>query len=235
MFDVSYAVWRKFPVLYQNPPSDDLSEEDFLEKFEKFEGDFREGIARSHPWESYKRNLRASTYYVGCSKAHEEPGQNAELRLFHSTQMPFFQKLQDDLEAQTKLNDKQQEIITALVFRYLTEQLPPSPYKGKTTSTDRWQEFWKDAIIKENADQTLGTHPLTSLHNELSGGKRVVDASGRITEKSKEGMKGNLYKTGENLFSTLSTNIHKYKGTKEAFMLWETISGGKPVESYFVL
>lgn len=63
--------------------------------------------------------------------------------------MPFFQKLQDDLEAQIKLNAERQEIITALVFRHLIEHLPPNPYKNTTNATDRWLEFWKDAVIHE--------------------------------------------------------------------------------------
>lgn len=50
--------------------------------------------------------------------------------------MPFFQKLQDDLEAQIKLNAEQQEIITALVFRHLIEHLPPNLYKNTKNATD---------------------------------------------------------------------------------------------------
>lgn len=57
-----------------------------------------------------------------------------------------------------------------------------------------------------------GTHPLTSFHNDSTGSKRVVDADNKITAKSQEGMKGHVYRVGDELYGTLSANIHKYKG-----------------------
>ena len=211
-------IWKTIPPSPSEPSLDEDDEPLTLEErianwTENFKYEFDQAIENSRAWKRYKRNLRAFTYYVGCSTAHEEPEENlAELQLFYSTQMPFFKKLQDDLHTRIKLNGQQQEIITALVFRHLTEQLPPSPYKGKTSSTDRWQEFWKDALIKENKDKHLGTHPLTNLHKSLSGDRRVVDARNAITSTSQEGAKGHLYRVGVELFSTLSTNIHKYNG-----------------------
>ncbi|KAH7086249.1 hypothetical protein FB567DRAFT_603108 [Paraphoma chrysanthemicola] len=177
----------------------------------QYEEKFNEGLTRSSPWKLLTANLRDFAHYIGCPKAYDAPkGTIAAMRLFNSTQMPFFQKLQNDLEDQKRINNKQQEIITALVFRHLTESLPPQPYKGHTDSTKRWQVFWTDAIKKESQDKALNTHPLTHVHNYFSGTKRVVGASGQGTDKSQEGMKGNLYRAGEELFGTLSTNIHKY-------------------------
>ena len=110
--------------------------------------------------------MKKFTYAVGCPEAHDDPEPNiAELRKFHATRMPFFQKLQDDLKAQIKINAEQQEIITALVFRHLIEHLPPNPYKNRTNATDRWLEFWKDAVIHE-FDHHPENHPLKGLVNE---------------------------------------------------------------------
>jgi hypothetical protein len=181
--------------------------------------EYEKGVANSHSWRIYKDNLRPFTLHVGCPKAHDEPEDNIkELRLFHSTQMPFFQKLQDDLQNQIKINDKQQEIITALVFRHLMENLP-KPYNaqdgGPRDSTGRWQLFWEDAIKKENDDKSKGTHPLTHLHNYISGEPRVISnekgKEGEITEESIKGGKGQVFKAGHDLYSMLSTSIHKYK------------------------
>ena len=169
-------------------------------------------------------------YNVGCPEAYEDPRRNiAALRQFHSTQMPFFQKLQDDLQAQIKVNNKQQEIITALIFRHLIEHLPPNPYKSKTNATDRWLAFWEDAVRTEYVRPT--DHPLKGLVNEKvfpplsdplvevstkqpvtrTSTRRSIDRDfikGRIDEV---GGKAQMYRFGKELFGIMSKNIHAYE------------------------
>lgn len=176
--------------------------------------DDEEHLGNSYWWYIFTRNLRAFTLHVGCPRRHYEPCDNIkELRLFHSSQMPFFQKLQNDLQTQITLNNQQQEIITALVFRHLTEQLPGLGNGGN--STQRWQNFWKDAFRKEFTVQEENMHPLPGLLNKLCGeGKknRVVNEKGEIMEGVETGQKGQVFRIGQDLFGTLSTSIHMYKG-----------------------
>jgi len=180
----------------------------------------------------FNSQLKAFTHHVGCPKAYEEPEMNlAELRLFNATRMPFFQKLQNDLQAQIALNKKQQEIITALVFRHLAEHLPPRtrtnaslPRYDSRNSTDNWQKFWKEAIIEENNGYRISpgeVHPLTNLQDMFAGSRGVVvtppaprstvPGLPTITDESKKGLKGNGYRSGDELYAELSTSIHQYR------------------------
>ena len=180
--------------------------------------------------ETYLPNVKKFTYHVGCPKAYEDPRLNiAALRHFHSTRMPFFQKLQGDLQAQIEVNNKQQEIITALVFRHLIEHLPPNPYKNKTNATDRWLAFWEDAVRTEYVRPT--DHPLEGLVNEkvfplLSdplvevSTKHLVtrNSTGRSVDRDfvkgiidEVGEKAQTYRFGKELFGVMSKNIHAYE------------------------
>ena len=179
---------------------------------------------------TYDTNIKTFTYEVGCPEAHKEPHRNvAELRKFHANQMPFFQKLQDDLQAQIKVNNKQQEIITALVFRHLIEHLPPNPYKRKTNATDRWLAFWEDAVRTEYVRPT--DHPLKGLVNEkvfpplsdplveFSTKQPVTrNSTGRSVDRDfikgtidEVGEKAQMYRFGKELFGIMSKNIHAYE------------------------
>lgn len=196
---------------------------------DKIQIHLRDGMLRDKKWTSYKRKLREFTYQVGCAKAHEDPKKNiAELRFFQSTQMPYVAKLQGDLQDQIRLNTQQREIITALVFRYLIENLPPNPYKLKTNATDRWQAFWKDMFIKQYKD-SIGGHPIEGLIN-----KGIVESrNGQydITDHSSSGGKGLKYRTGRYLYSTLSTTIHEYEGGGEGGYIVGDDQWGPPIRA----
>ncbi|KAL9037364.1 MAG: hypothetical protein Q9214_005736 [Letrouitia sp. 1 TL-2023] len=158
--------------------------------------------------EAYYGNIKNFTYKLGCPKAHDNPLRNiVEMRKLHATQMPFFQKLQDDLQDQIRRNNEQQEIITALVFRHLLEHLPPGKTEGGDRNTGpRWQKFWEEASRKELGNmkkQNNADHPMQGL--------MAKDAIDKGTNKFKDGAKGHLFRTGKILYSTLSDNIHNYK------------------------
>ena len=182
----------------------------------------------------YDTNIKNFTYEVGYPEAHTDPQRNvAELRKFHATQMPFFQKLQTDLQAQIRMNNEQREIITGLVFRHLIEHLPPNPYKNKTNATDRWLAFWEDAVRTEYVRPR--DHPLRGLVNEkvfprLSNS--LVDSSTQqpVTRNStgksvdrdfvrgtidEVGEKAQMYRLGKELFGIMSKNIHAYEAKGE--------------------
>lgn len=215
MLEIAFAAWINNP-FYRPPqstlvPMADVGEQ-FLEALHSLEDHYYEGLASSGPWSDYKRNLQAFTLHVGCPKSHDNPEENiAELRLFNSTQMPFFQKLQDDLKTQTDIINKQQEIITAVVFRHLIEQLPERT--ENENSTDAWQRFWTRAITREMEypKNMKHNHPLGHVHNILTGSLRVKIVNGKVADSI--GRKGLLFQTGQDLFSTLSSCIHMYNGT----------------------
>jgi hypothetical protein len=188
----------------------------------------------------YYSNIKKFALKVGCPEAHEDAERNiAELRKFNATQMPFFQKLQDDLQAKIKENNQQQEIITALVFRHLIEHLPPNPYRNRTNATDRWLAFWEDAVKKEYNDPTK--HPLQGLVDEKIFPKlpaplvnpttnvpmtrgttgKIVDRDTSATAAIDErGEKAQMYRLGKELFGILSKNIHAFEGKgKEGYQI----------------
>jgi len=152
---------------------------------------------------AYNSNVKRLTYKIGCAEAHQDPERNiAELRKFHATQMPFFAKLQDDFQAQIKENNEQKEIITALVFRHLLENLPPSQTRsGDTNSTPRRREFWGNAARKELGNQ----HPDHPLHGLMP--PNAITSTGVFSA----GKTGHSFRTGSDLHGTLSENIHSYK------------------------
>lgn len=227
---MSMKAWDNAPLFnFKRDPTTPLSWDEhgavFLDHMHRLKQKYENGVANSHSWCTYKDNIRAFTLHVGCPVAHDEPEENIkELRLFHAKQMPFFQKLQDDLQNQININSKQQEIITALSFRHLIEQLPEprtrKEYGSSTKSTPRWHQFWDDAIKKEKEYilQGKGTHPLTALHNYMSGNQRMISDKGEVMEGPKKNQPGQLYRYGRDLFATLSTSVHKYKeGGKDAY------------------
>jgi hypothetical protein len=176
------------------------------------EDEYNECISTSEELSYFNRSIRGLANHVGCPKSHAEFARLnlQELRRFNSTQVPFLAKLQNDLRDEMALTAKQQEIITALVFRHLLENLPdPALYKGE--ATDRWKKFWKANVINEinqRNSTTSGHHPLGSLAMD----PKIVDSSaGDITPTSTTGKKGVPYKIGSELYGLLSTNIHEYR------------------------
>jgi len=157
----------------------------------------------------FRNNLQSFAYWVGCPQTNQDPQLNiAALRLYHSTQMPFFSKLQNDLQKQIEINTKQQEIITALVFRHLLENLPLDPYSGQRKGTARWQAYWFDMVVKAIQEARAGRtgHPLEGLIDD-----GVVDPTGNITDATRADAKGLVYRQGYELYGILSENIHKYQ------------------------
>lgn len=142
--------------------------------------------------------------------------------------MPFFHKLQTDLQAQIKLNNEQREVITGLVFRHLVEHLPPNPYKNKTNATDRWLAFWEDAVRTEYVRSE--DHPLKGLVKEKvfpllsdplveSSSKQPFtrNSTGQSVDRDfvkgtidEVGEKAQMYRLGKELFGIMSKNVHAY-------------------------
>lgn len=169
----------------------------------------------------FSRSIRGLANHVGCPRAHDSDAELnlTELRRFNSTQVPFLAKLQNDLLDKIFLIDKQQEIITALVFRHLIENLPDPKVPG-VPATERWKDFWKAAVIKETQNQKNGTvgHPLESLGFKQSI-VSVDNGNSDVTEQSTKGQKGLPYKIGAELYGLLSTNIHAYKNAKSNYQV----------------
>lgn len=193
----------------------DKAERDF---FDGLKREFDAALKQSQTWQTYSRNIKAFTYHVGCPNAYEEPTSNVrELRRLHATQMPFFHKLQEDLAEQVKRNERQQLIITCLVFRYLFEHLPNRNHP-KDASLD-WKTFWKDAYIKGSQPGTKG-HPLEPLLND--GAKtfaaQLNSASNINNQKAYQTANGTVYEAGNGLYSVTSKNIHGFYGHEDKTM-----------------
>jgi hypothetical protein len=101
----------------------------------------------------------------------------------------------DKITELQKDNDRQQKIIASLSFRYLLEKLSPA---GRGGAAMRWQMFW-DAIWKEARDGHSKNPKLRDLVEAYDEKPLYLDQ---------------LNQHAKLMYSTLSTNIHKYSSGK---------------------
>jgi hypothetical protein len=80
------------------------------------------------------------------------------------------------------------------MFRHLLENLPPHPKKRMEYSND-WSNFWTTAVQAARAS-TNDKHPLTGLINRFGTSPGIEE----------------IQKVGGDLYGTLSTNIHHFRG-----------------------
>lgn len=181
-----------------------------------------------HVFINYKKKVQAFVRQVGCAKVHEEPAENiAELRLFHSTTIGYFAKLQDQYLKKVLEAKQLRHHISALKFRYLLEKLTPPCQSGTPwsdpNSGPRWMIFWERALMNEeendrNQTKNASDHALKSIvdaRNPKRGPKAPKTGTGTGTGTRtihKTGQNGQLYRTGNDLYGTLSDEIHRFQG-----------------------
>jgi hypothetical protein len=85
----------------------------------------------------------------------------------------------------------QSRIITNLSYRHLMEHLP---CHKSGSNTANWKAFWRHAL--QNAGQNA-EHPLAVLRTRFGSDQRMLEQ---------------IQKVGEDMYSTLSTNIHHFQG-----------------------
>jgi len=177
---------------------------------------------------------------------HTSPEDNfAELRLFYSTTIGYFAKLQDQY-LQKELEVKRlRRYICALEFRHLLEHLTP-PCQPGTPFTNpaagpRWEQFWKKALedeATENASSTLKAraHALKAIADARIKKRGTLDRTGKIAI-SEVGQNGQVFREGKELYGRLSDNIHMFPAREFAVEGdWDPIVGDilralKPLES----
>ena len=107
-----------------------------------------QSVNRTHIFNKYNRNLQSFVRQVGCAKVHDKPEDNiAELRLFHSTSIGYFAKLQDQYIKQQLEIKELRHYISALEFRQVLEHLPD--VKLHKDASPRWMKFWHQALEDE--------------------------------------------------------------------------------------
>ncbi|KAI1179744.1 hypothetical protein F4777DRAFT_531792 [Nemania sp. FL0916] len=171
-------------------------------------------------WICYRGKVKSFVQRVGCAKVHDEPDENiAELRLFYSTTIGYFAKLQDQyLQKELEIRNLQR-IISALQFRHLLEQLTP-PHQPGTIWSDRnsgprWMKFWEEALkveFKDYLNPSAGghSHALRSIMSARNPNRGTIDKSTGALLISTDGQKGQFYREGSNLYGLLSDEIHHF-------------------------
>lgn len=173
-------------------------------------------MKRAHVWIDYTKKVQSFVRQVGCAKIHDGPEENiAELRLFHSTTIGYFAKLQDQYLKKEIEVKKLRHHITALEFRYLLEHLPD--IKLHQDAGPRWMRFWENALNDEADNYLNGTtrvpdHALESIVEKRNPKRKFKDQTTGTMKIHTKGTKGYLHITGENLYSILSDEIHRYRG-----------------------
>jgi hypothetical protein len=171
----------------------------------------------AHVLVDYKRKVQFFVHHVGCAKGHDEPEENiAELRLFYSTTIGYFARLQDQYVKKELEVKHLRHYISALEFRHLLEHLPDISLNKD--AGPRWIKFWED-VLNDEADNALnGTartpeHALKSIVADRNPKRRFRDPTGAMKLHT-EGQNGFLYTTGKTLYSILSDEIHRYPSRK---------------------
>lgn len=183
-----------------------------------FEMELEFELGGSPIWHDYKIKVRSFVREVGCAKVHDEPEENiAELCLFHSTTIGYFASLQQQYLKELEAKELRHHI-TALEFRYLLEHLPD--INSHADAGPRWMMFWENALKAEDNSHSSGTtrvpkHALESIveaRNPKRGFWDTDKAGNRIRKIHTEGKNGFLSSTGKLMYSTLSDEIHRYRG-----------------------
>ena len=206
-------------------------------------------VERTDIHQKYKAKVQSFVHQVGCAKVHVEPEANiAELRLFHSVTIGYFAKLQDQYIKKELEAKKLRHHISALEFRHLLEKLAP-PWQPGTRSDPgsgpRWMKFWEDALEDENYQ--CSERPAWASQHALKGivdarnPKRVqVDPSTGARAISKTGQNGQVFRTGNDLYGTLSDEIHRFRGREFVVedddgwtrLVTETLRALRPLEEH---
>jgi hypothetical protein len=189
--------------------------------------DVLRGLPNIPAWLEYKQKVRDFVRQVGCAKVHDIPPENiAELRLFYSTTIGYFARLQEQYLSKELEVKRLRHHITALEFRSLLENLTPpckpgDPVWNNPNSGPRWMTFWERALMEEY-DRSANPAQVTANQKVVHALKQVVDSrnpkrgyqQNGVTVIHTDGLNGQLYRTGKDLYGTLSDEIHRFKGKK---------------------
>ncbi|KAF2688926.1 hypothetical protein K458DRAFT_484820 [Lentithecium fluviatile CBS 122367] len=216
------SVWETHGVPYRDPAFDPVRDD--FKIFVHYTYAIINRIRENRAWLEYTDIVQSFVRQVGCAKTHKEPEENiAELRLFHSTTIGYFAKLQDQYVNKVLEVKKLRHHITALEFRSLIENLTPPCQPGTRwsdpNSGPRWMTFWEEAL-KDEYNRNLNQTQSASNQTQDHALKEIVDARNpkRISKQNgvatihKEGQNGQLYRTGKDLYGTLSDEIHRFQG-----------------------
>ncbi|CAH0037979.1 unnamed protein product [Clonostachys solani] len=171
-------------------------------------------IKKGHILFRYKQRLRKFVSQVGCLRDYPEPEDNInELRLFLSTTMSHFAKLQEQYMEMREEVRKHRRYISALQFRYLLEHLPDP--KLDSSAGPRWEKFWMNSLQHEaNNNSTtppaLPDHVLKDLVDQRNPTRLQGDPRNGPRSIHTRGQKGFLFEKGNTLYTSLSDEIHGY-------------------------
>ncbi|KAL9609957.1 MAG: hypothetical protein Q9167_005309 [Letrouitia subvulpina] len=173
-------------------------------------------------WYVFQKNLRNFVGLVGSKKGSLNVDKNLQiLQDINESRMRYVATMQQTIQQLNKTVSEQQQVITALKFRYLLENLPGPAYAADDKLGERWKKFWGDIATyyrkrNEDAKQAViqdsgaveGEEALDST-NFKDNHTSVAPALDRLFEGRRESKYGSK---GRDLYSDLSEIIHRYKG-----------------------
>ncbi|KAK1830706.1 hypothetical protein QBC39DRAFT_101855 [Podospora conica] len=181
-------------------------------------------------WLQLGKNLSSLAEFIGVAAdrwCFLETGSPAILGAFGklaAEQRPDLDSVQKIIHEQDGVIQKQEQVITALRFRHLLENLPGAR-RARQSGTAKWVEFWKNAVRTawRNRHDPDPVGPLDKLlRDQFRKADRKnyphVDSDGKkLTEEEVDKMKLDKVlsefeaKRGSNLYSILSQVIHGYQ------------------------
>lgn len=107
-------------------------------------------------WYLFQKSLQNFVSLVSSKKGHFKVDENLQtLQAIHESRMHYVAMMQQTIQKLNKTVNEQQQVITALKFRYLLENLPGSAYDKTDKLGEKWRKFWGDIVTyyrKRNED-----------------------------------------------------------------------------------
>ncbi|MCJ1439390.1 protein kinase [Xylographa pallens] len=132
-------------------------------------------------WYAFQKNLQHFVSLLTSKKGHLKVDENLQtLRDVNENRMRYVAMMQQTIQELSKTVNEQQQVITALKFRYLLENLPGPAYADIDKFGERWKKFWGDIATyyrkrNENAKPAVAKD-LGAAKGEVSAAEEAAPA-----------------------------------------------------------
>jgi hypothetical protein len=133
-------------------------------------------------WGVFQANLQNFVSLVASKKGSLSVDENLQtLQAVNESRMRYVGMMQQTIQKLNRTVSEQQQVITALKFRYLLENLPGPAYTHIDTLSGRWRAFWRDITTyyreRETGAKTAVAESLAAAESEAPA-EGVASAEG---------------------------------------------------------
>jgi hypothetical protein len=138
-------------------------------------------------WGVFQANLQNFVSLVASKKGSLSVDENLHtLQAVNESRMRYVAMMQQTIQELNRTVSEQQQVITALKFRYLLENLPGPAYAHIDTLSGRWRAFWKDIAMyyreRMTGAKTAVIESLAAAESKASAGGETAGGEGETAE-----------------------------------------------------